>query len=576
MMSKRIGPALCLILIHAAAVAIAENGHNSTLIATRLTVARMCASTDYKQACEETLRPVNATNDPKEFIKAAITATIEATERSFNLSAALTEKINIGRRREKNTTAISGLRMALEDCRDLLSDAVSELQESLSFLANSSSLLTSRANNESAAADGSRHVITELQNWLSAVVSYQYTCLDHLIERSQKLKLARSNSFGSVMKGGLGRATRLTSNALSMVNEIARSLDLVTSLGRTQRDHRKGGRKHLMTTRRRRGRRMLDEGFSFEVVVAQDGSGQFTTISEALAAYDREKVEDTGGYYVVYVKEGVYKEHVTVKKDQRNVFMFGDGARRTIVSGNRSNRDGFRTMKTATFEALGPGFIAQSMGFENTAGPEGHQAVALRVQGDKSAFIDCAIDGYQDSLYCHAHRQFYHNCEISGTIDFIFGYAAAVIQNSVITIRRPIGSQQNAVIAQGRAIEQQTTGIVLQNCRIVAEDGGVPPSYLGRPWKAYSRAVVMESEIGGVIRPEGWMPWLGDLYLDTLCFEEYGNSGAGAATGGRVKWKGFRVVGKDEAVHFTPGEFIQGEEWLDEKIDGKISFGLSH
>ncbi len=83
----------------------------------------------------------------------------------------------------------------------------------------------------------------------------------------------------------------------------------------------------------------------------------------------------------------------------------------------------------------GAGFMAQGITFENTAGPDGHQAVALRVDSDHSVFQSCSIVGFQDSLYTHALRQLYYNCSIEGTVDFIFGNAAAFFQNCNIIVR---------------------------------------------------------------------------------------------------------------------------------------------
>lgn len=296
----------------------------------------------------------------------------------------------------------------------------------------------------------------------------------------------------------------------------------------------------------------------------QDGTGDFKTITEALATYPKKNVDP----FVIYVKAGVYKEYVIVDKKMINVFMYGDGPLKTIITGDHSNKTGWKTMRSATFAALGAGFMAKSMAFENTAGPEGHQAVALRVQADRASFFDCNIDGYQDTLYTQAHRQFYYNCSISGTVDFIFGDASVVIQKSTIIARLPLKGQLNTVTAHGRSMVHETTGLVIQNCKIIAEDKLFPErnttkSYLGRPWKAFSRTIVMESEITDVIQPDGWAPWNGDLFLDTLDYAEYANTGLASATDKRVAWKGFHVItDKKEAEQWTTGPFIQGAEWL--------------
>lgn len=83
----------------------------------------------------------------------------------------------------------------------------------------------------------------------------------------------------------------------------------------------------------------------------------------------------------------------------------------------------------------GKGFICRDLTVENTAGPAKHQAVALRSDSDLSVFYRCEFAGYQDTLYAHSLRQFFRDCYISGTVDFIFGNAAAVFQNSQVTNR---------------------------------------------------------------------------------------------------------------------------------------------
>lgn len=213
---------------------------------------------------------------------------------------------------------------------------------------------------------------------------------------------------------------------------------------------------------------------------------------------------------------------------------------------------------------MGERFIARDITFENTAGPGGHQAVALRSGSDFSVFYRCSFKGYQDTLYVYSQRQFYRDCEIYGTQDFIFGDASAIIQNSRIFIKKPMNNQQNTVTAQGRTDPNEPTGIIVHNSHITSGGDlkGVK-SFLGRPWKKYSRTVFMKCTIDGIIDSQGWMPWSGSFALSTLYYGEYMNTGPGASTSGRVKWGGYRVITSPaEAGKFTVGNFLAGDSWI--------------
>ncbi|XP_022949259.1 probable pectinesterase/pectinesterase inhibitor 21 [Cucurbita moschata] len=217
--------------------------------------------------------------------------------------------------------------------------------------------------------------------------------------------------------------------------------------------------------------------------------------------------------------------------------------------------------------AVGSNFIGKDLWFENSAGLYKGQAVALRVQSDMSIFYNCRMDGYQDTFYPHAKRQFYRDCTISGTVDFIFGNAAVVLQNCKILVRKPKPKQPCPITAQGRMESDEPTGIVLQNCTISSDPDYYPvrhtsKSYLGRPWKQYSRTVIMQCQIDDLIQPEGWLPWNGDFALNTLYYTEFDNRGPGAAKENRVKWKGVKQITAKQAINFTPSLFIQGDDWI--------------
>lgn len=212
-------------------------------------------------------------------------------------------------------------------------------------------------------------------------------------------------------------------------------------------------------------------------------------------------------------------------------------------------------------------FIGKWMGFRNTAGPAKHEAVALRVKGDLVTFHNCRMDGYQATLYVQTHRQFYSHCTVSGTVDFIFGDAAVVLQSCLLLVRKPLPNQDCTITAQGRADRHESTGIVIHGCRILPESDILArqfstKTYLGRPWKEHARTVFMESTIGDFIQPARYKPWDGNFALNTLYFAEYSNLGPGVNTGRRVRWPGMKVLTRREALKYTVGSFIQGNAWL--------------
>ncbi|KAL3626395.1 hypothetical protein CASFOL_029944 [Castilleja foliolosa] len=297
------------------------------------------------------------------------------------------------------------------------------------------------------------------------------------------------------------------------------------------------------------------------VVVAKDGSGQFRTIGQAIASYPAQPQRK----FIIYVKTGVYEEQVKINDSCPNVFIYGDGIGKTVVTGSKFGSDLFAS---TTFANDAPGFIAKGITFRNTAGPENQQAPAFRSQGDKSAMFECSFEGYQDTLFYQRGKQFYRNCRIYGTVDFIFGQGEALIQNSEIIVRYPVNYHPDTFItADGRDEPNGIGGLVIQKC-IVSRDSAWPvvgpnlkTTYLGRPWKAFSRTVVMESDLGGFIDPEGWAVWDKKSTNHKTCqVFEYSNRGPGANTEHRNKlFVNFKVLEETEAVKFTVDSFLDGE-----------------
>ncbi|XP_074294594.1 putative pectinesterase/pectinesterase inhibitor 21 [Silene latifolia] len=370
-----------------------KNAHhvpNNPLSTTSKAIQAICNPTDYKEACVRSLTPIayNKTASPKDYIQGAINATINAIIQSIEHSKDLSKEANDPLNQ-----------MAFNDCKELLQFAIDELNDAFNNVVSDQ-----------------LHTINEreyeLKNWLSATIAYQESCIDGINKDELKEKMAIN----------LKDASHLSSNILAIISEIVpvlNSFGLQTSNVSLNRrllhvpkndndndndlDH-EGYPSWLPSGDRKLLRRINMNNPRPNVIVAQDGSGQFRTINAALRAYPK----GLRGRYVIYVKAGIYNEQVLITKDQVNIFMFGDGPRRTIVTGRQSvNGTKTTTYQSATFAVIGNGFVGKSMGFRNTAGPEGHQAVALRVQSDMSTFYNCRMDGYQDTLYTQAHRQFY-------------------------------------------------------------------------------------------------------------------------------------------------------------------------
>ncbi|MCL7030992.1 hypothetical protein MKW94_014710 [Papaver nudicaule] len=265
------------------------------------------------------------------------------------------------------------------------------------------------------------------------------------------------------------------------------------------------------------------------VVVAKDKSGNYTSVQQAVTAAPNNS--DTR--YVIHIKAGVYKERVVIGKMKTNLTFVGDGMNAT-VTGSLNCVDGTSTYNSGTVD----GFLAQGICFQNAAGPAKQQAVAIRVSADRAVFSRCKFDAYQDTLYAHTCRQFYRDCSIMGTVDFIFGNAAMVVQDSNIIARKPMSKQTNMCTAQGRTNWNQVTDLKAVN--------GSFKTFLGRPWKEYSRTVYMQSHLGDHIDPAGWSPWnKSNPFTKTLYYGEYANQGPGAGTGKRVKWPGYHVIKKN-------------------------------
>ena len=309
------------------------------------------------------------------------------------------------------------------------------------------------------------------------------------------------------------------------------------------------------------GRRLVASDF----VVAQDGSGDFFTLTEAVAAVP-DFCRDTTR---ILVCEGVYREKIVVPATKRNVILEGvpDTDRPAVSKAGFENRRGAVTVTWDDYAAKigatgrplgtsgsstvyfgGDGWTVRGLTFENAAGCVG-QAVAVQCLGTDLHFIGCRFLGNQDTLYLYGAgnrdgrtcaenaRIRFDDCYVEGTTDFIFGSAAALFRNCEIR------SKADSYITAASTCKGQPVGFVFRNCRLTAAEG-VTRCWLGRPWRDYAQTVFVGCHLGPHIVPEGWHDWSKPRAHRTAFYAEYHSEGPGAAPRSRVGWSR-QLTGKE-------------------------------
>jgi len=288
------------------------------------------------------------------------------------------------------------------------------------------------------------------------------------------------------------------------------------------------------------------------IVVARDGSGDYKTVQQAINAAPDSANKET----VIFIKSGVYKERLTLPESKTRIHFIGENVTKTILTFDNyaSKKDSsgkeFGTSRSASFFIYGGDFIAENVTFENSAGPVG-QALAVYVSGDRSTFINCGFLGCQDTIYTDYNaRQYYKDCYIEGTTDFIFGPATAVFEGCEIFCKKG-----GSYITAASTPDSVKYGYVFLNCRVT---GNAPPAsfYLGRPWRPFAQVVFINSNLGDHIKPAGWHNWGKESNERTAFYAENKSKGYGAKPGERVTWS--HQLSDEEAKQYSVSNIFGG------------------
>ncbi|HXB92838.1 MAG TPA: pectinesterase family protein, partial [Puia sp.] len=305
----------------------------------------------------------------------------------------------------------------------------------------------------------------------------------------------------------------------------------------------------------------------FDLVVAKDGSGNFTTVQAAINAAPTGRTTP----FRIFIHNGRYQETVNIPSNKPFIQLIGESVAGTIITFNNSaitplpGGGTIGTFNSATVIINASDFSAMDITFENSFG-DGSQAVALQINGDRAVFSNCRFLGNQDTLLTNGTtglRQYFKSCYIDGNIDFIFG-SAIVLFDSCIIYAKTRTTTGSSFITAANTPAGQAYGYVLRNCKIPANTGGTL-YYLGRPWQnstgaspvANNKVVYLNATLGNTIQPAGWTIWDAGTNTNLIFYGEYKSrnfSGGLTDISQRVPWS-FQLADADTATYSTANLF---------------------
>lgn len=282
------------------------------------------------------------------------------------------------------------------------------------------------------------------------------------------------------------------------------------------------------------------------LTVAKNKPANFKTIQ---AAFDEVPVNNTQPI-TIKVGNGIYYEKLVLDTRKNFVTLIGENKDSTIITYNNharqvvANGDTINTWNSASFFIYANDFTAKNITVQNNAGFNAGQAVAVFAYGNRIVFKNCNIKGFQDILFCSGSgsKQYYEDCYLEGTTDFIFGPSTAVFNKC------HLHSKKNSHVTAASTPREIPFGFVFFDCKLTA-DSNINKVSLGRPWQPNAAVAYINCNLGNHIIKEGWDNWKNIANEATVRYSEYQSTGEGANANQRVKWS--KQLTTEEVKQYT-------------------------
>ena len=321
----------------------------------------------------------------------------------------------------------------------------------------------------------------------------------------------------------------------------------------------------------------------YDAIVAQDGSGDYTTVQAAIDAAPEGRVKP----WLILIKNGRYNEHVDVPAAKTSLHFIGQERNKVVIYDNRlsGGENAYSVDPGATVVVKGNDTFFESLTIENSYGYEklaGPQALALNTVGDRIALNNVALLSYQDTWITTSNQQNRHyikNSLIEGAVDFIYNGGDVYFDGDTLQINRPSGGY---IVAPNHTADTKW-GYVFQNNVIRPRPGiNVTDVWLGRPWHNQPKTVFINTKTYINIPAKGWYNTMGglpELWADYNTVDANGNPVdlsqresyyyyIDRNTGEKVEKSGVKnFLTADEAAQYTLKNVMSGSDnWQPDQL----------